>query len=98
MRLYFRSMTKENEKTTETAVMTAMAQFLSDIWFEDEIRDQPEQMAQIFDAILVTEVGDYQDLRIKMINCSNTIKTLVKVLEPFSDQEIRKAYQKMLPA
>lgn len=86
----------ENEKTTETAVMTAMAQFLSDIWFEEEIRDQAEHMCEIFEAILVTEVGDYQDLRIKMINCIRTINKLVEVLEPFSDIEIKNAYEKML--
>ncbi|MDA6068117.1 hypothetical protein NJT12_00670 [Flavobacterium sp. AC] len=78
--------------------MTAMAKFLSDIWFVDEIRDQPEQLAEIFDAILVTETGDYQDLRIKMISCIRTIKTLVQALEPFSDTEIKKAYQKMMNA
>ncbi|MFH6956242.1 hypothetical protein ACHRV1_02465 [Flavobacterium aquidurense] len=91
-------MTKENEKTSETAVMTAMAKFLSDIWFVDEIRDQPEHLAEIFDAILVTETGDHQDLRIKMISCIRTIKTLVKALEPFSDIEIKTAYQKMMNA
>ncbi|KUJ61163.1 hypothetical protein AR687_14635 [Flavobacteriaceae bacterium CRH] len=84
-------MTKENEKTSELDVMRAMAKFLSDLWFEDEIRDQPEQLSEIFDAILVTEVGDYQHLRIKMINCIKTSKMLVKALEPFSDIEIKTA-------
>ncbi|MCP2026256.1 hypothetical protein L1276_001400 [Flavobacterium sp. HSC-32F16] len=89
-------MQKENEKTTETAVMTAMAKFLSEIWFEEEIREQPEHMCEIFEAILVTQVGDYMDLRIKMINCIRTINKLAEALEPFSDLEIKKAYQKML--
>ncbi|QSW91470.1 MULTISPECIES: hypothetical protein [Flavobacterium] len=91
-------MTKENQKPTESAVMTAMAQFLSDIWFEDEIRDQPEHLCEIFEAILVTEVGDYKDLRIKMINCIKTVSKLVEALEPFSDIEIKNAYEKMLAA
>jgi hypothetical protein len=89
---------RENEETTETAVMTAMAKFLSEIWFEEEIREQPEHMCEIFEAILVTQVGDYMDLRIKMINCIRTINKLAEALEPFSDMEIKKAYQKMLNA
>ena len=35
-------MTKENEKTSEKAVMTAMAQFLSNLWFEEDFREQPD--------------------------------------------------------
>jgi hypothetical protein len=98
VRLYFFGMQKENEKTVEPDVMIAMAKFLSDIWFEVEVRKQPDDMSEIFDAILASEVGDYLDLRVKMINCIRTVKTLAKALEPFSDMEIKKAYQKALSA
>lgn len=78
MRLIFSMMTKENEKTTETAVMTAMAKFLSEIWFVDDFRDHPEYLSEIFETILLTEIGNDQDLRIRMINSIRTSKMLAE--------------------
>jgi len=91
-------MTKENEKTSETAVMTAMAKFLSDLWFEDDFRDQPEHLSEIFETILLTEMGDDQDLRIKMVSSIRTSKMLASALGPFSDTEINNACKKIMNA
>lgn len=91
-------MQTENEKTPETAVMTAMAKFLSDLWFEDDFRDQPEHLTEIFETILLTEMGDYQDHRIKMMNCIKTSKMLANALGPFSDLEIKNACTRIMNA
>ena len=61
-------MTEENQKPTEAAVMTAMAKFFSDLWFVDDFREQPEYLSEIFETILLTKMGDDQDLRVRMIN------------------------------
>jgi len=91
-------MTKENEKTSEPDVMRAMAKFLSDLWFEDDFRDQPEHLSEIFETILLTEMGDDQDLRIKMVSSIRTSKLLANVLGPFSDMEISNACKKIMNA
>ncbi|PBJ12863.1 hypothetical protein [Flavobacterium sp. ACN6] len=89
-------MQTENEKTTETAVMTAMAKFLSDLWFVDDFREQPEYLSEIFETILLTEMGDDQDLRIKMINSIRTSKMLAKAVGSFSDKQIETACNKII--
>ena len=91
-------MTKENEKTSEPDVITAMAKFLSDLWFEDDFRDQPEHLSEIFETILLTEMGDDQDLRIKMISSIRTSKSLANALGSFSDTEINNACKKIMNA
>lgn len=89
---------KENEKTTETAVMTAMAKFLSDLWYEDDFRDQPEHLSEIFETILLDEMGDDQDLRIKMVSSIRTSKLLANAFGSFSDTEINNVCKKIMNA
>jgi len=91
-------MQKENEKTSEPDVMCAMAKFLSDLWFEDDFRDQPEHLSEIFETILLTKMGDDQDLRIKMVSSIRTSKMLANALGPFSDTEINNACKKIMNA
>lgn len=91
-------MQKENEKTSEPDVMRAMAKFLSDLWFEDDFRDQPEHLSEIFETILLTEMGDQQDLRIKMISSIRTSKLLAETIGSFSDLEINNACKKIMNA
>lgn len=94
----FRFMQSENEKTTETAVMTAMAKFLSDLWYEDDFRDQPEHLSEIFETILLNEMGDDQDLRIKMVSSIRTSKLLANAFGSFSDTEINNVCKKIMNA
>jgi hypothetical protein len=91
-------MTRENEKTSEPDVITAMAKFLSDLWFEDDFRDQPEHLSEIFETILLTEMGDDQDLRIKMVSSIRTSKLLANAIGSFSDMEINNACKKIMNA
>ncbi|KQB41170.1 hypothetical protein [Flavobacterium aquidurense] len=91
-------MTKENEKTSEPDVITAMAKFLSDIWYEEDFRDQPEYLSEIFETILLNEMGDDQDLRVKMVSSIRISKLLANALGSFSDSEINNACQKIMNA
>lgn len=91
-------MTKENEKTSEQAVMTAMAKFLLELWYEEDFRDQPEHLSEIFETILVNEMGDDQDLRIKMVSSIRTSKLLANTLGSFTDMEINNACKKIMNA
>ncbi|KIO51023.1 hypothetical protein [Flavobacterium hibernum] len=85
-------MQTENQTTIQNSdVLLALAKFLSALWLEGDFRNQPDYLAEIFDNILETEIGDDLDLRTKMIGCIKTSKMLAKALEPFSDQEIEKA-------
>lgn len=91
-------MTKENQKTVEPDVMTAMAKFLSDLWFVEDFRDQPEHLSEIFETILLNEMGDDQDLRIKMVSSIRTSKLLANALGSFTDTEINNACKKIMNA
>jgi len=91
-------MQTENEKTSEPDVIAAMAKFLSDLWFEDDFRDQPEHLSEIFETILLTEMGDHLDLRIKMISSIRTSKLLAETIGCFSDMEINNACKKIMNA
>ena len=89
-------MQTENEKTSERAVVTAMAKSLSDLWFVDDFREQPEYLSETFETILLTEMGDNQDLRIKMINSIKTSKMLAKAVGSFSDKQIETVCSKII--
>jgi hypothetical protein len=91
-------MTKENQKTVEPDVITAMAKFLSDLWFVEDFRDQPEHLSEIFETILLNEMGDDQDLRIKMVSSIRTSKLLANALGSFTDTEINNACKKIMNA
>ncbi|RZJ54475.1 MAG: hypothetical protein EOO44_04900 [Flavobacterium sp.] len=84
----------ENQKPTHHDVMPSVANFLSDLWFEGDFRDQPDYLSEIFRRILETELGDDKDLRSKMMECIKTSEMLAKALEPFSDKQIKKACSK----
>lgn len=91
-------MQKENQKTVEPDVITAMAKFLSDLWFVEDFRDQPEHLSEIFETILLNEMGDDQDLRIKMVSSIRTSKLLANALGSFTDTEINNACKKIMNA
>ncbi len=98
MRLKFSIMTKENEKTLEPDVMRAMAEFLTNLWYEEDFRDQPEYLSEIFETILLTEMGDDLDLRIRMVSSIRTSKLLANALGSFTDTEINNACKKIMNA
>ncbi|MEP6803116.1 MAG: hypothetical protein ABI892_01230 [Flavobacterium sp.] len=88
----------ESEKTSEPDVITAMAKFLAELWYVEDFRDQPEHLSEIFETILLNEMGDDQDLRMKMVSSIRTSKLLASALGSFSDKEISNACKKILNA
>ena len=83
--------TENKTAANQDTVMQSLSKFLSDLVFEDEFRNQPEYLTEIFEYILETEIGNDLSLRTKMMSCIKTSKMLAKTLEPFSDEEIEKA-------
>ena len=84
----------ENQKPTHHDVMPSMAKFLSNLWFEEDFREQPDHLTEIFKIMLESEMGNDLSLRTKMMSCIRTSKMLAKTLEPFSDKQIQKACSK----
>ncbi|MEP6931740.1 MAG: hypothetical protein ABI850_17080 [Flavobacterium sp.] len=84
-------MTKENQKTSHHDVMPSVANFVSDVWFEGEFKEQPMYLQEIFELLLDSEHGDDLDLRQKMLSCLRTSRNLAETLSPFTDKQIQKA-------
>jgi hypothetical protein len=89
-------MQKENHFPAHNAVMPAVAQFVSALLLEGEFMQQPAYLAEIFENILETEIGNDLELRTKMISCIKTSKMLAQTLAPFSEQEIEKACSEIM--
>lgn len=96
MRFNIFEMTKENQKPTHRDVIPSMANFLSNLWFEGDFREQPDYLSEIFRRILETDLGDDKELRSKMMECIKTSEMLAKTLGSFSDKQIEKACSKYL--
>lgn len=60
-------MQKENQKTSHRDVMPSVAGFVSDLWFEEEFKEQPLYLQEIFELLLDTEHGNNLDLRQKNV-------------------------------
>jgi hypothetical protein len=84
-------MSKENQKPSQNDVMPSVANFLSDLWFEGDFKDQPQYLQEIFELVLETENGNNLDLRLKMLSCLKTSRQLASTLSPFSDWQIQQA-------
>ncbi len=91
MRLKIFDMTKENQKTSNRAVMRAVAIFVSNLSFDGEFQKQPIYLQEVFEVLLKTEFGNDLILRQKMLSCLKTSRDLVKVLSQFTDKQIQKA-------
>ncbi|TDW48879.1 hypothetical protein EV144_103398 [Flavobacterium sp. 270] len=90
-------MSKENQKTQQD-VMPSVANFLSDVWFEGNFKEQPLYLQEIFELLLETEMGDNLDLRVKMLGCIRTSRNLAETLAPFSNTQIVNACNTMAGA
>ncbi|MBP1223678.1 hypothetical protein [Flavobacterium sp. 1355] len=88
-------MTRENQKTSHRDVMPSVANFVSNICFEGEFKEQPIYLQEIFELLLDTEHGNNLQLRQKMLSCLRTSRYLVKTLSPFTDKQIEKACDKV---
>ncbi|RUT69401.1 hypothetical protein D0817_16315 [Flavobacterium cupreum] len=84
-------MTKENQKASHLDVMPSVANFVSDVCFEGDFKEQPLYLQEIFELLLDTEYGNNLELRQKMLSCLRTSRSLAETLSPFSDEDIQKA-------
>ena len=91
-------MLKENQKTSHQDVMPSVANFVSDLWFEGDFKEQPLYLQEIFELMLTTEFGDDRDLRLKMLSCLRTSRNLAETLSAFSDKQILKACSNVVVA
>ena len=88
----------ENESNaSQSKVIESVARLISDLCFDGEFKNHPEYLTEIFEYLLETESGDSRSLRIKMLSCIRTSKMLAKALEPFSDEEVQKAWVLLYP-
>lgn len=90
-------MSKENQKTQHD-VMPSVANFLSELCFEGDFKNQPFYLQEIFELILETESGNNLDLRLKMLSCLRTSRILAATLSPFSDWQIQNACNTIIVA
>lgn len=84
-------MRNQETKTSHTDVFPAIAKFIGDAYFEEEIQDLPNDVQQIWELFLETEEANNLDKRLKMLRSLKTIRSLAKCLEPFSKKEVELA-------
>ncbi|MBS7254176.1 hypothetical protein [Flavobacterium branchiicola] len=84
-------MQKENQKPSQNDVMPSVANFLSNLCFEGNFKEQPQYLQEIFELVLETESGNNLELRLKMLSCLQTSRHLASTLSPFSDRQIQLA-------
>ena len=87
-------MLKENQKTSHTDVMPAIAKFVDDAFFQGEIQTLEKNIQEPFDLLLTTEYGNTQELRLKMYNAMQTIRSFTKCFENFTQEEVELACKK----
>ena len=85
-------MTRENQKAVDHDVLPSVVNFLSNVWFEGEFKEQPLYLQEIFELVLDTEYGNDLQLRQKMLSCLRTSRNLAETLSPFTDKQIQKAF------
>lgn len=84
-------MQKENQKTSHTDVMPAVANFISEVNFQFDLQNLPNDMQEISELLLETEQADDLQVREKMLRCLNLIRQFSKVMKPFSTGQIETA-------
>lgn len=87
-------MQKENQKTSHTDVMPAVAHFLNEVSFEGNLKDLPNEMQEINNLLLETEQANALHVREKMLRCQKFILDFCQVMEPFSMEQVDEACKK----
>ncbi|TDW46506.1 hypothetical protein EV144_106178 [Flavobacterium sp. 270] len=79
-------MTRENQPTSNDDVMPSVANFISNLNFEVNLKELPIYLQEIFELLLDTEYGNDLDLRRKMLSCLRTSRYVAETLSPFTDK------------
>lgn len=87
-------MQKENVKTSHRDVIPAIAKFVDDAYFQGEIQDLEKNVQEPFELLLITDYGNSLELRIRMYQAMQTIRSFAKVFEPFTQEQVEKACEK----
>ncbi len=73
----------------KTTLLLALANFLSSDLLQEEIKNLPHELQEIFDLLLDTDYGNCLATRRKMLRIKELTTTFAKTLAPFSEQEIQ---------
>ena len=85
-------MLKENQKASSSQdVMKAVAHFISEVQFEYELKELPNEMQEIGNLLLETPQANDLHVREKMLRCQKFIKDFSKLMDPFSTHEVETA-------
>jgi hypothetical protein len=87
-------MTKEKLSKSHLDVIPAVANFIGEAFFQEDIQDLPTDLLEIFELFLETEQANSQPIRVKMLRCLKTARTLDKTLQPFTKEQVEQACQK----
>lgn len=61
--------------------------------FQGQIQDLPQDLQELFELLLETELSNDINVRIKMLRSLRTARDLAKAVAPFSKQELQKALE-----
>lgn len=95
MYIYFSIMLKGKSKTSTSDVIPAIANFIGEAYFQEDIQDLPNDMLEIFELFLETEQANCQLIRSKMLRCLKTARTLDKTLAVFTKEQVIEACEKL---
>ena len=88
-------MLKGKLKTSNLDVIPAIANFIGEAYFQEDIQDLPIDMLEIFELFLETEQANSQIIRAKMLRCLKTARTLDKTLSIFTKKQVIEACEKL---
>lgn len=77
-------------------VMPAVARFIRESFFQEEIQRLPEDVQEMMECLLETEFSNDLDFRIRMMRVLNTVRCFAGALEPFTEEQVRQACNQIL--
>ena len=95
MYIYFSIMPKGKSKTSNLDVIPAIANFIGEASFQEDIQDLPIDILEIFELFLETKQANCQLIRNKMLRCLKTTRTLDKTLAIFTKEQVIEACKKL---
>jgi hypothetical protein len=76
------------------SVITAVTDFLSSDFLQEEIQTLPNDLQEIFDLVLDTDAGNCLQTRRKMLRIKELAVKFAKTLAPFSENDIEESSKK----
>jgi hypothetical protein len=76
------------------SVITAVTDFLSSDFLQEEIQTLPNDLQEIFDLVLDTDAGNCLQTRRKMLRIKELAVKFARTLAPFSENDIEESSKK----